>query len=83
MNGVTPVRARVHWTVGFHPKNLCCGGCTFYTTDPANRDRKRCQITTEIIYEPRAFGMMCPLEFESSNSCEEEDNGSEISLPEG
>lgn len=67
-----PARARVVWTVGFHPKNICCAGCPFYATDPANRDRKRCQITAEIIYEPRSFGMMCPLEFE------EDEDGTEV-----
>lgn len=68
MTEVIPVRARLVWEVGFHPKNVCCAGCTYYSTDPANRDRKRCQITTEIIYEPRAFGMMCPLEFEEDEN---------------
>lgn len=71
MREVHPVVATLVYNVGFHPKNLCCAGCQFYATDPANRDRKRCQITTEIIHEPRAFGFKCPMIFEE-DECESE-----------
>lgn len=70
MSEVRPVVARVLLSVGFHPKNVNCGGCQFAFDDPGNRGRKRCMITQEIIYDQRSLGMMCPLVFE-----EEENEG--------
>lgn len=64
VNKVTPKVAYLCINVGFHPKNLCCDGCPFCRTDTTNRDRKRCAITEEVLYETKQFGLRCPLEFE-------------------
>ena len=58
---VVPVVYRLNITVGFHPDGVCCEGCKFCRTDTTNRDRKRCAITEEVLWEPRQMGMWCPL----------------------
>lgn len=63
-DAVIPKTATLCITVGFHPNNVCCDGCHFCRTDTTNRDRKRCAITEEVLYETKHFGMRCPLEFE-------------------
>lgn len=59
---VVPVVMRLEIHVGFHPENVCCAGCRFCVQDQFNRDRKRCMVTHEIIYQDKLVGMMCPLE---------------------
>ena len=61
---ITPKTAYLCINIGFHPSNLCCDGCQFCRTDTTNRDRKKCAITEEILYNTKQFGMRCPLEFE-------------------
>ena len=63
---VAPARYRLTTIVGMHPENQCCDGCRFCQTDTANRDRKRCSVTGEILWNPKQFGLWCPLEKEES-----------------
>lgn len=60
-SGVTPVTYRLTRIIGMHPENQCCDGCPFCRTDTTNRDRKRCAVTEEVLYNPKQFGMFCPL----------------------
>lgn len=59
-----PVVGKAILTVGFHPKNVCCDGCDFCRTDAYNRNRLRCALTWEIIFDEKHLGMRCPLVFE-------------------
>lgn len=68
MSEVRPVIARLRWRIGFHPKNVNCGGCPLNIDDPGNRGRKRCVLTQEITYDQRSVGMMCPLDFEEDEN---------------
>lgn len=65
---VTPARYRLCKTIGMHPDNQCCDGCTFCRTDTTNRDRKRCAVTNEILYNTKQFGLWCPLEKEETDN---------------
>ena len=58
---VQPVTYLLQVIVGFHPEGVCCEGCRFCRTDTANRDRKRCAVTEEILWNTRQMGMLCPL----------------------
>ena len=69
---VQPVTYLLQIKVGFHPEGVCCAGCRFCQTDPANRDRKRCVLTEEILWNTRQMGMWCPVEKE------EESDGTEV-----
>lgn len=62
-NEVRPLTAELCITIGFHPSNVCCDGCTFCRTDTTNRDRKRCAVTDEVLYNAKQFGLRCPLKF--------------------
>lgn len=54
--------------IGFHPNNVCCDGCPMAVADIGyNRDRKRCFLTNEIIYEKKQIGLFCPLKFEEED----------------
>jgi hypothetical protein len=54
--------------IGFHPNNVCCDGCPMAVADTGyNRDRKKCFLTGEIIYEKKQLGMFCPLIPEENN----------------
>ena len=63
-DAVTPIVAKLVLTMGFHPKNVCCDGCDFCRTDAYNRNRLRCVITYEIIFDEKRRGLRCPLIFE-------------------
>ena len=63
---VVPVKYRLQTTIGMHPDSQCCDGCPFCRTDTTNRDRKRCAVTCEIIYNAKQFGLWCPLEKEET-----------------
>lgn len=63
-NEVVPKIAYLCMNIGFHPKNVCCDGCLFCRTDTTNRDRKKCAVTEEILYDTKTLGLRCPLEFE-------------------
>lgn len=76
-NTVSPAVYRLNTTIGMHPENQCCDGCFLCRTDTTNRDRKRCTLTGEIIYNARQFGLLCPLEKE------EKEDGTEIPTAEG
>ena len=58
---VIPGGFKLEMEVGFHPDGVCCDGCRFCRTDTTNRDRKRCAITEEILWDTHSMGMLCPL----------------------
>lgn len=64
--GIRPAVYRLTDRVGFDPDHQCCEGCKYCQTDAYNRDRKRCNVTGEIIWAPKRFGLWCPLEKEES-----------------
>lgn len=63
-NEIIPLRARLNIVIGFHPQNVCCDGCPFCRTDTTNRDRKKCAVTEEVLFNTKQFGLRCPMEFE-------------------
>lgn len=69
---VIPVPYQLHMRIGFHPDAQCCDGCAFCRTDTSNRDRKRCVLTEEILWNTRLMGLRCPL------VKEDESDGTEI-----
>lgn len=64
IGGVKPRVAWIEMKVGFHPDAICCDGCPFCRTDTANRDRKRCVLTEEILLYTKQIGLRCPLIFD-------------------
>lgn len=66
-DAMRPVVAHLEMKVGFHPKNVCCDGCDFCRTDAYNRNRLRCAITWEIIFDEKSRGLRCPLKFEEDD----------------
>jgi len=70
MNVIEPVKAILTVTVGFHPHNVCCDGCRFCRTDTTNRDRKRCAISEEILFNTKQRGLWCPLVFGNDDELE-------------